>query len=296
MDFICAGLSKTGTTSFDRAMAFLGFRVLHWDTVRLASIIDGTAEEPNFRVYDDIEVVSDVPAALFFEELLEAYPDSRCILTVRDEDEWWDSIRRHFNERTPCVNPMEVGMRMRALAFGSPIAAEYVYRKRYREHNERVRAVVPAERLLELDITAPDAFYRLGQFVGRPVPRGTPFPHANQGSFTTERAAAEQLLVETIPPGTSTALVDSGWWWDGLTLPDRRVVRVTEGPPLWGAAPDGPGACDLVRSAAKDGFDFFALTSPAMWWLQHFPELVEHLAAETEEVYRDWQLALYRLT
>lgn len=296
MKFICAGLSKTGTTSFDRAMAALGFSVLHYDLHRMTGVVDGTVSRPDWRIYDDIDAVSDVPAALFFEELLDAYPDSLCVLTVRDEDEWWESIRVHFNERTPCEDPTTLRMRLRTLTFGSPTAIEYVYRKRYQQHNDRVRAVVPGDRLLELDVSAPDAFAALGAFVGRPVAAGTPFPHANRADFASERAAAEELITATIPAGASIALVDGGWWWEGLSLPDRDVVRLLEGPPHWGASPAAGDVYDLVRTAAKDGFDYLALASPAMWWLQHYPDLAERLAAEATQVYRDWQLAVYRLT
>lgn len=34
----------------------------------------------------------DIPAALFVEELVEAYPDAKVILTVRDVDSWYKYV------------------------------------------------------------------------------------------------------------------------------------------------------------------------------------------------------------
>lgn len=35
-----------------------------------------------------LKAVCDMPAAYFAEELLEAYPDAKVILTIRDVDKW----------------------------------------------------------------------------------------------------------------------------------------------------------------------------------------------------------------
>ena len=56
---------------------------------------------PDFRRYDDVDAVMDLPAAYFFEDLIAAYPECKCILTIRDSEKWWKSICRHFNEHYP---------------------------------------------------------------------------------------------------------------------------------------------------------------------------------------------------
>jgi hypothetical protein len=37
--------------------------------------------------------VSDLPAAVFSDELIAAYPDAKVILTTRDEDKWFQSMK-----------------------------------------------------------------------------------------------------------------------------------------------------------------------------------------------------------
>ena len=74
MKILGVGLSKTGTKSLTGALQILGFTTLHNDRERLNRIIFGEDNSPDFRIYDDIHVVTDLPSAYFFRELLLAYP------------------------------------------------------------------------------------------------------------------------------------------------------------------------------------------------------------------------------
>jgi hypothetical protein len=201
MKIIGAGLSKTGTTSLSEALTALGFTCLHYDQERLNDVLEGAASDPDFRRYDDVDAVTDIPTAYFYRELLEAYPDSKVILTVRDVDEWWSSIRIHFNERFPIVPPtlrdqlrswlrrtdeterwrqnMRFRTNLRSCVYGSADAREYLYKKRYVDHNRAVRRDVPGERLLVMDIAAGDGWSQLCGFLGVPEP-DIPFPHRNR--------------------------------------------------------------------------------------------------------------------
>jgi len=38
--------------------------------------------------------VSDIPAAIFYQELMDAYPDAKIILTTRDEEKWVQSMNK----------------------------------------------------------------------------------------------------------------------------------------------------------------------------------------------------------
>src|SRR5438105_1086381 len=121
MKIVGAGLSRTGTTSLHRALNFLGFRSLHYAPERLADILDGRARNPSFRRYDDVDAVVDVPAAFFYRELLEAYPESSCILTLRHEDDWWSSISGFFARMPPFPSPEQERLRqlVRTCVYGS---------------------------------------------------------------------------------------------------------------------------------------------------------------------------------
>jgi len=193
-------LSRTGTRSLHQALQLLGYTSIHWDRQRLNDIVDGSNPRPDFRRYDDVDAVSDIPAAYFYRELLAAYAEAKAILTLRDVDAWWKSIEYHFNTRIPYRNPAilrelartrpgavssamiadEVFReKLRNVVYGSPDAREFLYKKSYVEHNERVVAEVPPERLLVMDVTAGDGWEKLCAFLGVPVP-SAPFPHGNR--------------------------------------------------------------------------------------------------------------------
>jgi hypothetical protein len=206
MKILGVGLSRTGTLSLHSAAKILGFISLHFDTIRLNNVIDGSDTRPNFRRYDDVDAVMDLPAAYFFDELIVAYPECKCILTVRDLDQWWRSISRHFNEHNP-VPPPGLGLKrrmkralrhcfdlpthdaghdynlfriqLRNLVYGSVVAHEYIYKKKYQEHKHRVMSVVPSDRLLVMDIASGDAWQKLCPSLGVPIPL-VPFPHEHR--------------------------------------------------------------------------------------------------------------------
>lgn len=173
----------------------LGLRSIHFDAVRLNDVLAG-AERPDFRRYDDVDAVVDLPAALFYRELMAAYPGAHVILTVRDIDSWWRSIAFHFNTANPIPEHPRLLHRLSAKfglpwresahdvfrrnlrnhAYGTPVAREFLYKRRFAQHNRAVVAETPRERLLVMDIPAGDGWDKLCPFLGVQPP-DMPFPH-----------------------------------------------------------------------------------------------------------------------
>ena len=54
------------------------------------------------RLYQDVDAVVDAPGNIFWEEILEAFPDSQVILSERDEDSWLKSLTNQL-EVVYCV-------------------------------------------------------------------------------------------------------------------------------------------------------------------------------------------------
>jgi hypothetical protein len=181
-------------------MEVLGFSSMHYDTKRLWDVVCGLDTTPDFRVYDDIDVISDLPAPLYLSGLMTAYPDAKVILTIRDTEAWWRSISSRYKKHP--IKPVSFAGRMamkaglktwprkrydrtrmfktatRELAYGSTAPHEQNYKMRYERHNRRVMDTVPADKLLVMDVCAGDGWEQLCPFVGREVP-SVEFPYSN---------------------------------------------------------------------------------------------------------------------
>lgn len=186
MKILGVGLSRTGTTSLAKALEILGFRTIHWEPERLVDVVMGLNDRPHWRRYDDVEAVTDLPAALFYRELLEAYPGTKCILTMRDESEWLRSVRTLFEVTIPRNfrndnARMEETRRTQQFAYGSDKVTPLLYLKRYRDHNRLVQRDIPSEQLLTMQLEVNFSWGPLCSFLNVPVPNH-PFPHRNRSA------------------------------------------------------------------------------------------------------------------
>ncbi|CAK8698379.1 unnamed protein product [Clavelina lepadiformis] len=105
MKVIVAGLSKTGTKTMCAALKILDYKVYdnfehYWfHTKEWMKIMETGGTINMFReMYEDVDAVTDQPACLFWEQILEAFPDAKVILTLRDEDSWWKSYKFQLEE------------------------------------------------------------------------------------------------------------------------------------------------------------------------------------------------------
>ena len=102
MKVICVGMVKTGTKSIAKALRHLGFNVFDWEE-QIFDFIDqwfdvfqNGAEPDVKRVYQNADTVVDIPGNIFWEEILEAFPDCKVILSEREEDSWVKSLVNHL--------------------------------------------------------------------------------------------------------------------------------------------------------------------------------------------------------
>jgi hypothetical protein len=198
LSIIGAGLSRTGTTSLHLALELLGFRSIHFEGDRLNDVLDGANANPDFRRFEDVDAVVDLPYSYFYRELHEAYPDSKVILTVRDAEDWWKSVSTLFNVVAPVPEhptirqriAQRLGLdseqqrfdahrrRIRNCVYGSSVATEFLYKTKYARHNAEVVATISADRLLVMNIPAGDGWEKLCPFLGVAIP-DAPFPRSN---------------------------------------------------------------------------------------------------------------------
>lgn len=205
MQVIGAGFSRTGTLSLKVALEELGsdpcYHMIElMEHPEHAGMWErATRGEPvDFEdVFAEYEATTDLPSALFWRELAQAYPEAKVLLTVRDPERWYDSASQTiFNLKGIKLNQLL----MRA---ASPVMPEAGAFKRmgdnvlnltklpfdgrfedkahaisvFERHNEEVKAGVPAEKLLVYEVK--EGWGTLCEFLGVEVPQ-KPFPHLNE--------------------------------------------------------------------------------------------------------------------
>jgi hypothetical protein len=135
------------------------------------------------QMFDGFGSAVDWPSAFYWEELVDAYPEAKVILTYRDAESWWQSYERTILQ---ILHRMEasgdLGMAWRVLAegeFGGYHADRDACIARYEENVARVQSVVPFERLLVMELG--EGWQRLCDFLGVEVP-DAPYPSGNTTS------------------------------------------------------------------------------------------------------------------
>lgn len=158
-----AGVGRTGTNSLKIALErLLGGRCHHMFEIILnpAQVPLWTAAiERNGDVDWDLlfgEYVAQVdwPGASFWPELSAAYPDALVILSVRDPDVWYTSasntIFQSFDHMPQELTPWFMSVAsLLTERFSAELGNRDAMISAYKQHNDAVRAAIPADRLLE---------------------------------------------------------------------------------------------------------------------------------------------------
>jgi hypothetical protein len=196
MRVVGAGLGRTGTHSLKLALEqLLGEPCYHMievfgrpdDIPVWQDALDGQAPAwPTFLA--DFGAAVDWPVAAFWRELSAAFPAAVVLLSTRDVDDWWTSASNTIFEAVergaPPEEPVFVAqMAMVRNLFDQRFTAgwrdEATAKAAYLEHNDTVRAAVPAERLVEWQ--PGDGWAPICAALDVPVPTD-PFPHVNTTS------------------------------------------------------------------------------------------------------------------
>ena len=210
---IGAGHGRTGTHSLKIALE----QLLGGPCYHMREVFDHPEHIPAWRaaaegdmpdwdrLFEGYVAAVDWPAAAFWPELMEAYPEALVILSVRDSESWWQSASstifpgsRRFGEQDETGREwFEMVMAMMASRFTTDLENREVAIATYEANNQRARETVPAERLLEW--TATDGWEPICEALGLPVP-DEPFPLTNttaEWKARREEAAQEEAAAQT---------------------------------------------------------------------------------------------------
>jgi len=200
-------MPRTGTLTQKLALEMLGLGPCYHMVDVLGDLdqaalweraLDGEGVWP--EILDGFNSTVDWPGGYFYRELMDAYPEAKVLLSVRDAEAWERSMRqtvwavRHgeslirlLSSAQAHVNPQWqafLNMIDRLVwegkgTFASGHAEPQQLIDTMRRHNAEVERTVPSERLLVWNVA--EGWERLCEFLEVPVPQ-EPFPHVNDRS------------------------------------------------------------------------------------------------------------------
>ncbi|XP_039273060.2 uncharacterized protein LOC120347220 isoform X1 [Styela clava] len=211
MKVIVAGFPKTGTKTLSAALRILNYNV--YDFLENITIFNeewykiikyGWTTEIFQKMYQNIDAVTDFPAYFYWEEIHKAFPNSKIIIMIRDEEPWCRSMERELrtNESSFWIfflhlfSPTARKTVKKIFAFRGPLTLGHnevftwkpfrrsninreLLKLNYRSHNAYVIQNAPSEKLLILKCA--EGWEPLCEFLGVPIP-DKPFPHVNKSS------------------------------------------------------------------------------------------------------------------
>lgn len=169
----CLGLSRTGTTTLTHFLNdTLGYDHIHYPTI-------DQLFDPNNDGCSDINVIP------HFIELDKKFPGSKWILTVRDKEEWLNSMEQYLSpKRTFKAKMSKAAMDLRMAVYGSIRFDREQFCKAFDQHHEKVinYFVGRATDFLMLNIIDGEKPQSLYDFLGIKDQKGLPteFPWKNK--------------------------------------------------------------------------------------------------------------------
>lgn len=191
MKLVNAGLGRTGTTSLKAALEELGLTPAYHTTNLSTSAKDMdvweaalAGEKVDWRAFFEGYEVADWPAGLFYQDIIRAHPEAKVMLSVRDPEDWFESITgtlkglRSVHLPVPQLKRVKRFLEASLERFFEGKVDDKAYMIAFFErHTEAVRAFVGTENVLVYDVR--EGWKPLCTFLAVDVPQ-KPFPRLNQ--------------------------------------------------------------------------------------------------------------------
>lgn len=184
LQVIGVGLPRTGTRSLVEALRLLGYTAEH-EAITRSNREELETEVEHGPVLNELtNNLEAVTEAIWWRPLVERNEYANIILTIRDEEKWWESIcahidRLHTSARLTTTEIARV-QKIHCLLFGSPWPSRGLYLERYKYHIEHVILYCRANKrnLLLFDVST--GWGPLCNFLKEEVPQNIPFPWFNR--------------------------------------------------------------------------------------------------------------------
>ena len=202
LEIIGPGFGRTGTHALKLALERLGFGPAHhmfevrdnpeqlqsWEAAARGEKVDWE------DVFDGYRAQVDWPGARYWRELAQRYPEAKVILTVRDPDDWFDSVQATINpflaargkHPSPHANAI-AEMAYRAVAvqvFDDRLSDRDHVIRVFRRHIAEVQSEIPSDRLLTFNVR--EGWGPLCAFLQVEAPDGS-FPWTNSSKVFVEK-------------------------------------------------------------------------------------------------------------
>jgi hypothetical protein len=216
MKLIGAGLPRTGTLSQKVGLEMAGVGPCYHMVNVLGDLSQTATWESAFagnadwnEIFAGYESTVDWPGSFYYKELIEAFPDAKVLLSLRDGDAWersmrttiWDSLwgdslMHDMSSARKRIDPgwksyMDLMARMWNTIGISAESPQGSLATVIDRHNEEVIATVPSDRLLVWSVA--EGWDPLCEFLEVPVP-DAPFPRLNESDQFAERIIDGALI------------------------------------------------------------------------------------------------------
>jgi hypothetical protein len=140
-------------------------------------------------VLRDADALADIPVSCLYQALDRAYPGSKFVLTVREEQAWLRSCKNFWQQRiepaarlVPDAPKVQYMRAMIKHLYGTFTYEEESFSGAYNRYTAEVRAYFQhrPEDVLFLDICSGQGWKELAPFLGVAIP-DVPYPQVNQG-------------------------------------------------------------------------------------------------------------------
>lgn len=163
------GLSRTGTTSLAQVLTSIGINFIHYPKTKevLFDSKNGGG--------------GDLPAVVYYKELDIKFPNSLFVYTIRDKEEWLDSVENHLTRKDKeKIKPWS--LQNRIAVYGQIEFDRDVFSAIYDTHDADVRSYFKDRKqdLLILNICGGDGIYRLLSFIDAQNDKTLTFPQINK--------------------------------------------------------------------------------------------------------------------
>ena len=207
-----AGFGRTGTMSLKFALEKLGIGPCYHmrEVVSRPSHIKlwydiSRGEDPNWnRLFSGFNSAVDFPVCLFYEQLINKFPDAKFILTLRDFDTWYISTANTIY-KVPSILPnwfkmvvypirMFIAMQVNLIwvgLFKNNFSDRESTKLIYYEHIECVKKIIPTDKLLIYNVK--EGWGPLCEFLDVEVP-GIPFPKVNDTAEMLRKFAIIKMM------------------------------------------------------------------------------------------------------